>query len=160
MPPVVSDSSCRAYRSSTYWDSTTTATSGHRARRVSAARSPSSEKPGGIRTSTTASSGRYCPTAPSRPSASLTVATTSKPAAPSSLASPSRSSTEASAITTRGAAEAGPPRRVGAAVAVVGDDDLEQPGQRRHADVDPAGPGVLGHVGQRLGDQERRDRLP
>ena len=47
-----------AYRSSTHWDSTSTPTSGHWSRTTRAARSPSSVKVGGIRTSTTTASGR------------------------------------------------------------------------------------------------------
>ena len=77
---------------------------GHRARICSAARSPSSVKVGGMRTSTTARSGWWRSTTVSRSSALSTVPTTSMPASASRRVSPARSSTESSAITIRMAA--------------------------------------------------------
>ena len=65
---------------------------------------PSSVCVGGIRTSMTASSGRCSATALSSWAASGTAATTSKPPSVSIRVSPSRSSTESSAITIRMAA--------------------------------------------------------
>ena len=66
-----------------------------------AARSPSSVWVGGIRMSTTATSGRCIATWRRRSSAVPDCATTSKPDSSSSRAIPSRSSTESSASTTR-----------------------------------------------------------
>jgi hypothetical protein len=67
----------------------------------SAARSPSSVCVGGIRMSTTATSGRCSATAVSSPSPSGTAAHTLCPRSSSSRISPSRRSAASSAITTR-----------------------------------------------------------
>ncbi len=69
-------SSLPAYRVSTYWENTSTPTFGCAARTSMAARSPSSVSVGGIRTSTTATSGWCAATAGSSPSAVPTSATT------------------------------------------------------------------------------------
>ena len=76
--------------------------SGHWLRITSAARMPSSVWLGGIRTSAITTSGRSRSTAASSPEASPAVAATSNPALSSSLVRPAKSSTESSAITTRG----------------------------------------------------------
>src|SRR5690606_660217 len=181
-----------AWDSSTYWDSTSTAVPGSSWRTASAARSPSSVNDGGIRTSTTATSGRWCRTASRSASPSPTAATTVQPASSSSRTRPSRSSTESSASTTRiqrmlrdGGGDDGPAAL--RAVHLEGPVDAGEPGAQpgqpvpladvgaphavvahhhpQHAVVgdphdDPGGPGVLGRVGEGLGDDEVRRGLP
>lgn len=101
---------------STYCDSSTTAVSGWSARMAAAATIPSVVWVGGIRMSTTATSGRSSATRPSRVAASPASPTTSIPSSHSSRAIPSRSSTESSASTTRRGAALSP-RRVARRVA-------------------------------------------
>ena len=84
-----------------YWESTSTPVCGARARISTAARRPSSVLVGGIRMSTTATSGRWAKTLRSRSSASPACATTSKPESRSRRTIPSLKSTESSATTTR-----------------------------------------------------------
>src|SRR4029453_14288902 len=61
-PPAESPTRSSAYPSSTYWDSTSTDVSGWLERISSAARRPSSVLVGGMRMSTTATSGLWAPT--------------------------------------------------------------------------------------------------
>ena len=82
-------------------DRTSTATDGIVCRISTAATSPSSALPGGIRTSTIAMSGEYKRTFSRRSSASTARPTTSWPASTSSDAIPSRRSALSSATTTR-----------------------------------------------------------
>jgi hypothetical protein len=84
-----------------YWENTSTPVPGKSRRSVSAARSPSSLCVGGIRMSTTATSGRCSATAASSASPSDTAAQIVCPRSSSSRVSPSRSSAASSAITTR-----------------------------------------------------------
>jgi hypothetical protein len=84
-----------------YWENTSTPVPGKSRRSFSAARSPSSLCVGGIRMSTTATSGRCSATAASSVSPSDTAAQIVCPRSSSSRVSPSRSSAASSAITTR-----------------------------------------------------------
>ncbi|GGQ51234.1 hypothetical protein GCM10010195_02920 [Kitasatospora griseola] len=101
---MFADSRSAAYRSSTYCESSTTGVPGQRRRISIAARTPSSVKPGGIRTSIKASSGRCSATAANSPSASPASAATWNPPISSTLIRPTRNNTESSAITARTAA--------------------------------------------------------
>src|SRR5215211_3869212 len=89
------------YAGSRCWESTSTDTVGYERRISAAARSPSSPLPGGMRTSTMATSGVYERTFSSRVPASAARPTTSWPASWSSEAMPSRRSASSSATTTR-----------------------------------------------------------
>ena len=84
-----------------YCENISTPVPGNSLLSCSAARSPSSVCVGGIRMSTTATSGRCSATAASRPSPSGTAAQIVCPRSSSSRISPSRSSAASSAITTR-----------------------------------------------------------
>src|SRR5271169_1006529 len=84
-----------------YWENISTPVSGKAFRMASAARSPSSVWVGGIRMSTTATSGWCSATAASSASPSVTAAHTEWPRSSSRRVSPSRSSASSSAITTR-----------------------------------------------------------
>src|SRR5580692_7159980 len=84
-----------------YWENISTPVPGKAFRMASAARSPSSVWVGGIRMSTTATSGSCSATAASSASPSVTAAHTEWPRSSSRRVSPSRSSAASSAITTR-----------------------------------------------------------
>src|SRR5262245_33141395 len=105
------------YAGSRCCESTRTATLGWSRRISVAATSPSSAYPGGIRTSTIATSGTYERTLSIRSGAFPARPTTSCPASRSSEAMPSRSSASSSAMTTRSAVAMFSGRRLSAGVA-------------------------------------------
>ncbi len=118
---------------------------GQLARTSTAARSPSSVWLGGIRTSTTPTSGRCSSVAATYAGPSATAATTSWPASASSSWSPSRSRRESSATTilmrlpggARPTTTVGPPS---------GEADLEPAVGGEHALLEPGQPAALGRV--------------
>src|SRR4051794_36432911 len=113
------------YAGSRCWDSTRTDTVGCRRRISTAARSPSSRFPGGIRTSTIATSGTYERTLSMRSGASLARPTTSSPASLSSAAMPSRRSASSSATTMRSGAASPSLRRSSVGVTSAGAGNAE-----------------------------------
>ena len=100
---------------------------------------------GGIRTSTTATSGLWARTLRSRSSASAARPTTSRPASSSSRATPSRSRAESSATTTRIGML--PPRHASVPCAAAGLVDGQLAVERRHPVGEAAQPGAGGRVG-------------